>query len=212
MNLLDVEDLGFRYGERWVLRHLAFTLEASEAIGLSWPSGGGKTTLLRLLLGLLDPAEGAIRVAGEAWSPLPERLRRSRRPRLQACPQEAKGSLPPHLTARRVLEEALNTFGVPSSEAPNRLLEACQRAGFPEAKLDLPTPRLSGGEGQRLALARALAARPRLLLLDEPFSAQDPLQVRSLVETLAHLNAAGTGLVIASHEQGPLRALGCREL
>lgn len=212
MSLLEVQDLGFRRSTTWILRHLDFSLKAGEAIGLSWPSGEGKTTLLRLVLGLLEPEEGSIRLAGEPWSPLAERLRRPHRPLLQACPQEAKASLPLHLEGRRILQEALRAFRVSPSEWSLRLGEACVRADFPEALLDLPAAQLSGGQGQRLALARALVARPSLLLLDEPFSAQDPLQVRSLVETLARLKAEGTGLLVASHDKGPLRALVNREL
>lgn len=207
--LLEAQDLGFRHGEAWILRHLDFRLEAGAALGLAWPSGAGKTTLLNLVLGLIEPREGCLRFQDRPWSPLPERERRPFRPLLQSCPQEAKASLPPHLSARRILKEAGQSFRVPEAEGASRVEEARSRAGFPEASLDQAAGELSGGQGQRLALARALVARPALLVLDEPFSAQDPLQVRALVGTLAQLKAEGTALLIASHEQGPLRALGC---
>jgi len=205
--LLEIEDLGFRRGEAWVLRHLSLALNPGELLGVVGPSGVGKSTLLRLILGLLEPTEGCVRFEGRPWSGLPESARRAHRPRLQALPQEAKASLPPHRTGARLLQDAAKVFGLPKTTWPPRFTEALEGARFEEAWLSKLPGQLSGGQAQRLALARVLVAKPALLLLDEPFSAQDPLQRRDLVETLGVLREEGTALLVVSHDEGPLRAL-----
>ena len=176
-------------------------------------SGAGKTTLLHLVLGLLAPTEGAVRLAGEPWSGLPERARRPRRPRMQAVFQEPQASLPPHRTGWEILAEplAIQGRGTPASrrEAAARM---AGRVKFPEAALAQRPPAWSGGLAQRLCLARALMLEPALLVLDEPFSALDPTLAGHLLALLLEVKTAGTALLLSSHDLRAVRTLCDRTL
>lgn len=165
-------------------------------------SGAGKTTLLHLVLGLMEPAEGAVRLDGLPWSGVPERDRRPRRTRIQAVFQDPHASLPPHRTGWEILAEPLEIQGrgTPASrrEAAARM---AARVKFPEATLNQRPAVWSGGLAQRLCLARALMLEPALLVLDEPFSALDPTLASHLRALLLDLKAEGLALLMASHDR-----------
>lgn len=191
---------------------MSFSIAPGEAWGVLGGSGSGKTTLLNLVLGLLEPSEGAISFLGAPWSPQPERARRLRRPALQAVFQDAQASLPPHRTGWQILEEPLEAWrrGTPPArrEAAARM---AARVKFPEAALAQHPGAWSGGLAQRLALGRALMLGPSLLVLDEPFSALDPTLGSHLLELLRALKAEGTALLLASHDLEAVRIL-CDQL
>jgi ABC-type glutathione transport system ATPase component len=153
------------------------------------------------VLGLLEPTTGSITLDGEPWSPLSERQRRGRRPRVQAVFQDALASLPPHRTGWEILQEPLEVWR--RGDARSRRLAAARMAArvkFPELSLDQRPEAWSGGLAQRLCLGRALMLGPALLVLDEPFSALDPTLGGHLLSLLQDLKAAGTALLIASHD------------
>ncbi|GLH69669.1 hypothetical protein GETHPA_12020 [Geothrix rubra] len=176
-------------------------------------SGAGKTTLLHLVLGLMGPTEGVVRLEGAPWSGVPERLRRPRRPRMQAVFQESHASLPPHRTGWEILAEPLEIQrrGTPATRraAAARL---AARVRFPETALDQQPGVWSGGLAQRLCLARALMLEPALLVLDEPFSALDPALAGHLLALLLEVKAAGTALLLSSHDLRLMGALCDRTL
>ncbi len=176
-------------------------------------SGAGKTTLLHLVLGLLEPAEGAVRLDGAPWSGLAERARRPRRARMQAVFQEPHASLPPHRTGWEILAEPLELQGrgTPVSRREAAARQAA-RVRFPEAALAQRPDAWSGGLAQRLALARALMLDPALLVLDEPFSALDATLASHLLGLLLDLKAEGTALLLASHDLRAVARLGGRKL
>ena len=93
-----MEGLGLQRAGRWDLREVSLALAPGAAWAVAGTSGAGKTTLLDLVLGLVTPTEGRILLEGEAWSPLPEQARRSRRSIIKTVLQDARGSLPPHRT------------------------------------------------------------------------------------------------------------------
>lgn len=173
-----------------------------EAWGVLGASGAGKTSLLELVLGLREPTEGRIALAGEPWSPLPEPQRRPRRPLLQAVFQDALASLPPHRTGWEILREPLEVWrrgtAPEQHQAATRMAE---RVKFPVAALAQRPAAWSGGLAQRLCLARALMLQPRLLVLDEPFSALDATLAGHLLTLLLELKAGGTALLLASHDE-----------
>lgn len=193
---------------RDVIRDVSFSIAQGEAWGVVGPSGAGKTTLLNLVLGLLEPTEGRILLEGAPWSPLPERERHLRRPRIQAVFQDPLASLPPHRTGWEILQEPLEVWGrgTPATrrEAAARM---AARVKFPEPALDQRPAAWSGGLAQRLCLGRALMLEPALLVLDEPFSALDSTLAGHLLALLLDLKAEGTALLMASHDGRAVEAL-----
>lgn len=175
-------------------------------------SGAGKTTLLNLVLGLLEPTTGRLALEGEPWSPLPERQRRARRPKVQAVFQEAQASLPSHRTGWEILQEPLEVWK--RGDAASRRAAAARMAArvkVPEAALEQRPGAWSGGLAQRLCLGRALMLGPALLVLDEPTSALDPTLGGHLLALLASLKAEGVALLVASHDLPSMRTL-CDQL
>lgn len=201
MSLLAVQGLGLRRGAHWTLRGASFEVQPGEAWGIVGESGAGKTTLMQLVLGLLEPAEGTVRLKGEAWSGLREKDRRARRPLLQAVFQDPVASLPPHLTGWQILDEPLAIHKRGDARTRREAAAAmAARVKFPEQALDQRPGRWSGGLAQRLAVGRALMLQPELLVLDEPLSALDPTLAGHLLELLLELKAAGTALLFVSHD------------
>ena len=162
-----------------------FPIAPGEAWGLVGESGSGKTTLLHLVLGLLEPTAGRLCLEGAPWSPLSERERRHRRPRIQAVFQEPQASLPPHRSGWEILMEPLKVWERGSaSERREAAARMAERVKFPEAALDQRPAAWSGGLAQRLCLGRALMLEPALLVLDEPWSALYPTLASHLLALL----------------------------
>ncbi len=208
MGLLAASSLGLRREGLWALRGVSFEIQPGEAWGIVGESGAGKTTLTQLLLGLLEPSEGSITLDGEAWSGVPEKLRRPRRPLMQAVFQDPLASLPPHRTGWEILQEPLDIWKR-GSKADRREAAACMaaRVKFPEAALDQRPGSWSGGLAQRLAVARALMLQPSLLVLDEPLSALDPTLAGHLLELLLELKGKGLALLFVSHDLPAVKRL-----
>jgi len=206
--LLCAEGLGLLREETWALKDVSFSIAPGEAWGVIGESGAGKSTLLNLVLGLMEPTEGRITWEGELWSPLSERERRVRRPRLQAVFQDALASLPPHRTGWEILQEPLEVWK--HGDARSRRAAAVRMAArvkFPEVSLDQRPQAWSGGLAQRLCLGRALMLGPARLVLDEPTSALDPTLGGHLLAQLQSLKAEGMALLVASHDLNLVRAL-----
>ena len=140
------------------------------------------------------------------------RDRRPRRPRLQAVFQDAAASLPPHRTGWEILQEPLEIWQRGERHARREAAaRMAARVMFPEAALDQRPEAWSGGLAQRLCLGRALMLEPALLVLDEPFSALDAALGERLRALLLEVKAAGTALLLASHELASTRLL-CDQL
>ena len=200
MSILRCESLGRSYAsggrEITVLRDITFDLEAGGFLAVTGPSGSGKSTLLGLLAGLDRPTRGRVVLDGRDLAALTE----DERARVRA---EAVGfvfqsfHLIPTLTARENIQVPLELRG---EEARPRAEELLQRVGLGDRGHHYPA-QLSGGEQQRVAVARAFAHRPKVLFADEPTGNLDAANGRNVVALLTELNRElGTTLVLVTHE------------
>ena len=188
---LRAEGLGFSAGVIAILSDVSLTLEAGSPSIIVGPNGAGKSVLLRLLHGLLAPSTGRVLWAGDA------------------ARRQAMVFQRPVLLRRSVLANAvypLKLAGVAAAEREPRARAALEMVGL-AALADRPARRLSGGEQQRLALARAAALSPEVLFLDEPCASLDPTATRAVEEIVGTLAARGTKIVMTTHDLGQARRL-----
>ncbi len=188
---IGFDGVAFAAGEVCILRDVALSIEAGPPTVLIGPNGSGKTTLIKLAMGLLAPTAGSVRSANPA-------LAASRRAIVFQKPAMLRR------TAGRNVAYALKAAGRPSVSATvEKLLD---RVGL-AALADRPARRLSGGEQQRLALARALARDPEVLFLDEPTASLDPAATKAVEDIVSGAAAGGVKIVMATHDMGQARRL-----
>ncbi|MET7969028.1 glycine betaine/L-proline ABC transporter ATP-binding protein [Micromonospora sp. NPDC005305] len=186
-----------------------FEVRPGEIFVVMGLSGSGKSTLIRMLNGLLRPTKGSVRVDGVELTTLrPAALRRLRREKISMVFQHF--ALMPHRTVLENAGYALEVAGLPKAERRERALEALRMVGLTEWADKLPHD-LSGGMRQRVGLARALAAGTDILLMDEAFSALDPLIRREIQDQLLELQAElGKTIIFITHDLNEAMRLGDR--
>ena len=197
--MIEFSDVGLRYGNGpEVLHDLNFAVEPGSFHFLTGPSGAGKTSLLRLLLLSLKPSRGRVTMFGEDVSNLTQdRLLQMRR-HIGIVFQEFR--LLDHLTTFENVALPLRVLGQPESEYRPNVTELLEWVGLGE-RMNAPPSLLSGGEKQRAAIARAVIARPKVLLADEPTGNVDPELSSRLVHLFAELNRTlGMTIILATHE------------
>ncbi|MDX2293583.1 MULTISPECIES: ABC transporter ATP-binding protein [Streptomyces] len=212
--LLEVRDLDVRYGARRVVDGVSFTVGAGEAVGLVGPSGCGKSTTALAVLGLLRPHSGSVRFSGVELTGLRARELRALRPRFQPVFQDAYGALSPRREVRHQIAEPLRVHGRwRAADGPARVDELLERVGLSPAHGRRLPHELSGGQCQRVSIARALATRPELLVLDEPTSALDPSLRAGILNLLMDLqDSLGVGFLLISHDHAAVHHVGDRIL
>ncbi|MEU1281570.1 ABC transporter ATP-binding protein [Streptomyces sp. NPDC005805] len=184
-----------------------------ETVALVGESGSGKSTLARLALGLLAPDRGTVRFAGHDPYRLRGRTGRGVRARLQFVPQQPRGSLNPALRAGDAVAFALRVHGVPRRERPDRVAELFRQAGLDPVLARRYPRELSGGQVQRVAVARALATAPELVVCDEPTSALDTTVQAQVLDLLTGLQERlGLAYLFISHDLAVVRHLAHRVL
>ncbi len=198
------------YRGRRVFDCLSFTVEAGERVVLFGPSGCGKSTILLLIAGLVAPDAGEIRLDGIVVSTAR---------RIHVVPQR-RGvamvfqdlALWPHMTVAQNIGFGLRARRVPVAERQRRIAEIANLVGLGDYLHVLPSE-LSGGEQQRLALARALALQPRFLLMDEPLSNLDAVLSRRMRGEILRLHAdLGFTLVYVTHSREEAQEIGTRTI
>jgi len=196
---LDLHNIRKTYGEHVALEDVTLSIPELRTVALLGPSGGGKSTLLRIIAGLEVPDSGTLRLDNEAASSDEEYLLRYRRS-IGIVFQSF--NLFPHLTALRNISLPLEkVHGYSPDEAATYAMQLLSR--FQLAGHALKTPaQLSGGQKQRVAIARAVAIKPRLLLFDEPTSALDPEMTVEVLDLIAELRQEGRPLLLVTHEIG----------
>ncbi|MBX9710656.1 MAG: ATP-binding cassette domain-containing protein [Xanthobacteraceae bacterium] len=191
---ISLEHVDIRANETAILRDVSLRLTPGPPTVLIGPNGSGKTTLLRVAMGMLAPSAGRVTWGGrEGVAPLrraivfqrPVMLRRS---------------------AAANIEYALASIGAARDEWPRRTLELLALVGLAGLG-NRPARKLSGGEQQRLALARALAREPEVLFLDEPTAALDPFSTKAIEDVLRTVAARNVKLVMSTHDLGEARRL-----
>ncbi len=191
---LVLDDVSLRTGGVAILNRLSLTIAPGPPTLIVGPNGAGKTSLLRLCMGLDAPSTGRISWGGRADSAPARRAIVFQRPVMLR-----------RTTAANV-GYALAQAGIPRPRRAARVAALLDRVGLSDLA-QRPARRLSGGEQQRLALARALARDPEILLLDEPTANLDPAATRSVEEIVLSAAQSGIKIVMASHDLGQVRRL-----
>jgi ABC-type polar amino acid transport system ATPase subunit len=208
---LAIRDLSLRRGGRAILAGLSLEASRGEVLVLMAPSGGGKSTVLRVAAGLTPFDSGAVSVGGVALSPgcLPAGAE-ARALRRQVGLVFQQHFLFDHLTAlENVVLAPVRVLGTPRPDAEERGMRLLASLGV-EARAGAFPRELSGGEAQRVAIARSLAMDPPLLLMDEPTASLDPARRGELAESLARLAADGRTLLVTTHDVEFVRSVATR--
>ena len=203
--IIDVKHLSFRRNGRIVLHDVSFEIREHELVGLIGPNGGGKTSLLQTLLGVLYPYEGSIHVLGRE----PRHLN-SARGQIGYVAQTKQFDRDFPARAKDVV--LMGTFPqigfgkLPGSREKARVYEALDQVGMRD-RASRPIGRLSGGEQQRVFIAQALVSHPRLLILDEPTAGVDREGEESLIRLLTRLKAeSDLTILMVSHNVSLIRS------
>jgi len=192
---LVVDGLGFSVREQWLIKDVSFSLGARGRTFIVGPNGAGKSILLRLCHGLLSPTTGTVR-----WASGSSRQQRQRQAMVFQKPVLFRRS------ARANVEYALSVRGVAKKDVRQRADDALEATGLTgiahrQARV------LSGGEQQRLVLARAWALRPRVLFLDEPATHLDPAATAAIEDVIEQISNAGSKIIMVTHDLGQVRRL-----
>ena len=191
---IDVTSISKRFGEAVALQDVTLEVPTGSLTALLGPSGGGKSTLLRIIAGLDDPDSGTVRIEGEDLTSTPARSRG-----VGFCFQHYAPFR--HLTVRRNVAFGLEIRHRPKAEVTRRVDELLELVGLSHLCDRYPS-QLSGGQRQRMALARALATEPKVLLLDEPFGALDAQVRAQLRQWLRDLHdTLQVTTVLVTHDQ-----------
>ncbi|MGM0516000.1 MAG: LPS export ABC transporter ATP-binding protein [Pseudomonadota bacterium] len=193
--LLEARSLSKTYGSRTVVRDVSLSVDSGEIVGLLGPNGAGKTTSFYMIVGLVPADQGGVYLDGHdiTTTPIDQRARLG----LGYLPQEAsvfrKLTVRQNIRAILELREDLDRAG--RREALDELVDDLNIGHI----LDSKGQSLSGGERRRVEIARALAANPRAMLLDEPFAGIDPISVIDIQRIIEHLRDRGIAVLITDH-------------
>ncbi|MBL3646388.1 nickel import ATP-binding protein NikE [Bacillus sp. RHFS10] len=198
MSLLQVRGVSHCYGARtlfkWqtpskqVLSDVSFSIEQGTCLGMIGPSGAGKSTLGKVLLGLERPQSGQILFQGHDMYSANKSIRRKIRRDLQAVFQDSYSSVNPRMTAERIIAEPLENYETLTiAEQRRTIIELLERVGLSEQDLTKYPHQFSGGQLQRINIARAISLKPKLIVLDESVSSLDMVTQMLILDLLKEL-------------------------
>jgi len=196
----------FRKTRREIFQNVTLELEEGKTIGLMGESGSGKTTLSRIVAGLEKPSAGRVLFQGKDIASLRGKKLRDFQRSVQMVFQDPEGSLNPRKSIERSIHEVLGLLKVPKREWQEKTHDILHTVGLSEELLCRYPGQVSGGQNQRIALARVLLIEPRVMILDEPTSALDisvQAQVLSLLRELQ--KNRGLGYLLVSHQPEVMR-------
>jgi peptide/nickel transport system ATP-binding protein len=212
--ILTVSGLSKRFSTAGALAvdDVSFHIDAGETLALAGPSGGGKSTIARLLTRLITPDSGEIRFDGEDFLALRGQALRDRRADLQMVFQDPLSAFNPRTTVGLALDAPLRIHGIASgAERPRLIAAALERVGLDPNMVGRAIHEISGGQRQRVAIARAMATKPKLIVLDEAVSALDVSVRKAILELLSDLQKTeGTAYLFISHDLALVRAFANR--
>ncbi|MCW1921624.1 ABC transporter ATP-binding protein [Luteolibacter arcticus] len=199
-DLVRIAGLGVDYGERRAVDAVNLRVPPGEVFGLLGPNGAGKTTMFRVMATLLPPTRGEVALCGETIHDRPREVRSA----ISYMPDLAP--MPSDLRAIEYLRFFAESYGLRGKARDNRVTECLESVGLQERAKDICT-KLSLGMRQRLALAKAILHRPRLLILDEPASGLDPLARVDLKNALRRQADNGATVILSSHIMAEIQDL-----
>jgi lipopolysaccharide export system ATP-binding protein len=191
---LYTDNLVKRYNTRTVVDHVSIEVEEGEIVGLLGPNGAGKTTSFYMIVGLIKPNAGTIYLDDEDITQLP--VYKRARKGISYLAQEA--SVFRSMTVEDNIRAVLEMSGFPADEQKERLETLLEEFGLGRIRKSKGI-QLSGGERRRTEIARALALKPRFILLDEPFAGVDPIAVEDIQSIVSHLSSKNIGILITDH-------------
>jgi lipopolysaccharide export system ATP-binding protein len=191
---LFTDNLVKKYRSRTVVDHVSIEVEQGEIVGLLGPNGAGKTTSFYMITGLIRPSEGRIFLEDEEITTLPV----YKRARLGIGYLAQEASVFRNLSIEDNLKAVLELSGFPKAEQTERLESLLGEFGLQKIRKSLGI-QLSGGERRRTEIARALALKPRFILLDEPFAGVDPIAVEDIQSIVSQLRTKNIGILITDH-------------
>jgi lipopolysaccharide export system ATP-binding protein len=191
---LHTTDLVKKYRNRTVVDHVSIEVEQGEIVGLLGPNGAGKTTSFYMIVGLIRPKEGHIYLDDEEITSLP--VYKRARKGIGYLAQEA--SVFRNMTVEDNIAAVLEMSNLPKAEQKERLEGLLNEFGLQKIRKSKGI-QLSGGERRRTEIARALALKPKFILLDEPFAGVDPIAVEDIQEIVSKLRDKNIGILITDH-------------
>jgi peptide/nickel transport system ATP-binding protein len=215
--VVEVAELEVVHGTRFgrgghrALRGVSLSVAPGETLGVVGESGSGKTTLARAMLGLIRPSAGSVRFLGGDLTALRRGELARLRPRMQMVFQDPIDTLDPRRTVRQTLEDSLRLIDLPRSETAGRIDEALEQVALDPSILRSRRHEISGGQAQRVGIARALLTDPDLVVFDEPTSALDVTVQAQILELIQSLMVRRRrAYVYISHDLATVRAVADR--
>ncbi|MFW5850852.1 MAG: LPS export ABC transporter ATP-binding protein [Bacteroidota bacterium] len=194
MSVLKTEHIKKIYGKRTVVKGVSIELHQGEVVGLLGPNGAGKTTSFYMIVGLIRPNEGDVWLDNEVITKLPV----YKRARLGIGYLAQEASVFRKLSVEDNIQAILEMSPLSKEEQQHRLEELIGEFGLGKIRKNLGIE-LSGGERRRTEIARALATKPKFILLDEPFAGVDPIAVEDIQGIIASLREKNIGILITDH-------------